>query len=148
MTQKYEILILSVPEITQDESKQIENEVDRVVASAKASIISLERWGKYKLVYPVRGNEYGVYFLVRYEVAKEGATALNLALRDLCAVKLNSIVMRHIVSRIEAGVPLAYQRPKSLEEMPTSRDMSSFLKENQMEGLLYSVDADGEEATK
>src|SRR5690348_13887585 len=106
MTQKYEILILTVPEITQDESKQIENEVDRVVAAAKASIISLERWGKYKLVYPVRGNDYGVYFLIRYEVAKENATALNKELRDLCAVKLNTIVMRHIVSRIEHGVPL------------------------------------------
>lgn len=146
MTHKYEVLVLTVPEITQDEIKQIENDVERVVNGIKGSVISFERWGKFKLVYPVRGNDYGVYFLVRFEIPSTGSGEAVKSVRDLFMVKLNTIVMRHMISRLEDGRPLTYQRPKSLEEMPTSRDMSSFLKENQMEGLLYSVDSerDGE----
>ena len=134
MSQRYEVLILTVPEITQDEIKQLEVELDKLVISTKGSIISFERWGKYKLTYPIRHNEYGVYFLLRFETPE----VLTKQIDELFKIKLNSFVMRHIVTALK-GDSLLYQRPKSLEEAPTSRDMSSFLKENKMEGLLSSV---------
>jgi small subunit ribosomal protein S6 len=135
MNYRYEVLILTVPEITQDETKQLESEFDRFVTKSKGSVLSFERWGKFKLTYPIRGNDYGVYFLIRFELP---ATDLK-ELTNLFTIKFHTIVMRHLVSRL-LGESLAYQRPKSLEETPTSRDMDSFLKENQMEGLLSSVD--------
>ncbi len=134
MSQRYEVLILTVPEITQDEIKQLEVELDKLVISTKGSIISFERWGKYKLTYPIRHNEYGVYFLLRFETPE----VLTKQIDELFKIKLNSFVMRHIVTALK-GDSLLYQRPISLEEAPTSRDMSSFLKENKMEGLLSSV---------
>lgn len=135
MTQRYEVLVLTVPEITQDETKQLETELDRLISKAKGAVLSFERWGKFKLTYPVRGNTYGVYFLARFE-----ANALVLSEIDqLFKIKLHTFVMRHLTSRVK-GDSLEYQRPKSLEETPTSRDMDTFLKENKMEGLLSSVD--------
>ena len=50
--------------------------------------------------------------------------------------------MRHMVSRLDANASAEYQRPKSLEEAPASRDMDSFLKENKMEGLLARDSSD------
>ena len=135
MSQHYEVLILTVPEITQDESKQLETELDKLVTGNKGSVLSFERWGKYKLTYPIRHNEYGVYFLIRYEAPE----VLTKKVDELFRIKLNNFVVRHVVTALK-GDSLEYQRPKSLEEAPTSRDMSSFLKENKMEGLLSSVD--------
>ncbi len=135
MSQRYEVLILTVPEITQDESKQLETELDKLITENKGSVLSFEKWGKYKLTYPIRHNEYGVYFLIRYEAPE----VLTKKVDELFRIKLNNFVMRHVVTALK-GDSLEYQRPKSLEEAPTSRDMSSFLKENKMEGLLSSVD--------
>ena len=138
MADLYEALILAVPEITQDETKHIENELDRVVNKTKGKIISFERWGKYKLFYTIRKNDYGVYFLVRFEAPDH---ALLKDIQELFRVKLHDVVMRHMITCVEPGA-VEYQRPKSLEETPTSRDMDTFLKENEMEELLSSVDSD------
>jgi small subunit ribosomal protein S6 len=135
MNKRYEALMLTVPEITQDEAKQLEKELDKMITSHKGSIISFERWGKYKLTYPIQRNHYGVYFLIRFESPEPITTQLN----ELFRIKLNNFVMRHVISALK-GDSLEYQRPKSLEEVPASRDMDTFLKENKMEGLLSSVD--------
>lgn len=136
--QRYEVLTLTVPEITKDELKQMENQLDKLITSAKGSTLSFEKWGKFKLTYPVRGNEYGVYCLMRFEAPG----SLIKEMREFFAVKLHDIAMRYVIARVE-GDSLVYQRPKSLEEATTSRDVDTFLKENQMGGLLSSMDEKG-----
>lgn len=139
MVRRYEALVLTVPEITEDESKALESNVDRVVKAAKGSVISFERWGKYKLCYPVRRNEYGIYYLVRFETED---TAVLEEIRSLFAVKFNDFVMRHTVAALDPKQPLTYQKPPSLEDAP-ARDVNTFLKENKMEGLMSDVDGHG-----
>ena len=136
---RYETLVLTVPEITGDEAKHIEKELAQLVEKAKGALISFDRWGKYRLAYPVKKNEYGVYFLARFET--EGASALPKEVANLCKVKLNTVVMRDLTSRLADDESLVYQRPPSLEDTPT-RDVRTFLRENKMEGLLSTVDAD------
>lgn len=135
MLRRYETLMLTVPEITQDETKKLEKEFDRIVAEVKGTTLSFERWGKYHLAYPVQKNEYGVYFLVRYEVP-EGTTVQD-EIKSLFTIKVNTFVMRSVTTLLDPKAPLAYQRPKSLEESPGTRgDVKDFLKEHKMEGLL------------
>ncbi len=136
--QRYEALVLTVPEITNDELKQMESQLDRLVTDTEGVTLSFERWGKFKLTYPVRGNEYGVYCLMRFE----GPSSLINDMRDFFAVKLHNLTMRHVIARVKSD-SLAYQRPKSLEEASTSRDVDTFLKENQMGGLLSSMGEKG-----
>ncbi len=133
---RYEVLLLTVPEITLDESKDLEKQLSKLIENQKGSFISFERWGKYKLVYPVKKNDYGVYYLFRFEMPR--GTELIQNIQTLFKLKLNNIVMRSMFSRIDEKASLIYQRPKSLEEVPT-RDVEAFLKENKMEGLLSSV---------
>lgn len=138
MTYRYEALMLAVPEITQDEIKTLESEIERIVSAHKGSVVAFDRWGKYRLSYPVRKNEYGVYCLARFEFQKEPKESLA-DLTALFDVKLHDTIMRSIISRLDLDLPLTYQRPKSLEETP-ARDVNTFLKENKMEGLLSSVE--------
>jgi small subunit ribosomal protein S6 len=128
---RYEALMLTVPEITADEAKSIEQQFDRLVADKKGSMISFEKWGKYRLAYPVKKNEYGIYFLARFETAQP---ELVNEVNTLLEVKLHELIMRSMMTKLGTNQSLAYQRPQSLEETPT-REVGSFLKESRMEDV-------------
>lgn len=123
---RYEALMLTVPEITADETKSIEQEFDRLVADKKGSMVSFERWGKYRLAYPIKKNDYGVYFLARFETAQP---ELVDNVKTLLDVKMHEVVMRSMISALDPHESLAYQRPQSLEEAP-AREVGSFMKDN------------------
>lgn len=115
---RYETLILAVPEITNDEAATIEKTLAAAISQAQGNVISFERWGKFKLAYQINKNDYGVYYLVRYEVSNENKTALANQIQELFAVRLNTLVMRHMTSVLDARKGLEYTRPQSLEEAP------------------------------
>jgi ribosomal protein S6 len=123
---QYEALLLTVPEITGDEVKHLETQLDKAVKAATGSTISFERWGKYKLAYDINKNEYGVFFLTRFE-APLGTPIVN-DLKTLFKVKLHNVIMRDMVSALDPKRPLTYQKPRSLEEAPT-REAESFSKD-------------------
>lgn len=133
---RYETLLLAIPEITADESSALESHIEKTIKDNGGSLISLDRWGKYRLAYPIEKNEYGVYFLVRFETNQTG-NALLEALRILFAVRYSELVMRHVIAKLKPHQSLEYQRPESLEDAP-GRSVDTFLKENKMTGLLHS----------
>ncbi len=134
---RYETLLLTVPELTADEAATLEKQFEKTLVENKASLISFERWGKYKLSYPVQANEYGIYFLTRFEIPNEQGDAIIKSLHTLLSVKHNELVMRHMTCHLNPHAPLSYHRPESLEEVPT-RDVETFLKESKMTGLLHN----------
>lgn len=116
---RYEALILAVPEITADETSMLESQLHSTISHVKGEVLSFERWGKYKLAYQVRKNDYGVYFLARFDLpCSEKVSASLEEVRHLLAVKYRDIVMRFVFSVLDPDAPLAYKRPESLEEMP------------------------------
>jgi len=130
---RYEMLFLTIPEITGDESDSIKSYFLKAVRSAQGEMLSFERWGKYRLAYPVNKNDYGVYFLARFEVALENRDALLKDIRASYIFKFNNLIVKNMINRLQ-GTSLEYKRPESLEDTPT--DVDSFLKKNDMEGLL------------
>jgi small subunit ribosomal protein S6 len=114
---RYEILMLTIPEVTEDEIKSIESQLQGILRGAKGALVSFERWGKYKLCYPVKKNEYGVYFLVRYELPGESIEVLN-EIKALINVKFYDLIMRSMITVLDPKQSLVYQRPTSLEETP------------------------------
>lgn len=132
---RYETLFLTVPEITTDEASSIEKQLDQLVQAAKGNVISFERWGKYKLAYPVRKYEYGVYFLIRFEVPEEGKGKLLESIKSLFLIKIFDLVMRFTTQKLSQEGSIEYKRPESLEEAP-ARDVDTFLRENKMTGLM------------
>lgn len=131
---RYEVLFLAAPEITKDESENIKTHFSKTIRSHKGDMISFERWGKYRLAYPVNHNEYGVYFLTRFDVETAEKNKLIAALKEAFVFKFNTIVMKNHFERLDASGSLEYRRPESLEDSP--QDVDSFLKKNDMEGLI------------
>lgn len=113
---RYEVLMLTVPEITQDEAKGLEKQLADVVTKDQGSLLSFERWGKYRLPYPVKKNAYGVYFLARFSTEKTELTPE--AIKTMFAIRFDALVMRHVITVLDANASLEYQRPRSLEETP------------------------------
>lgn len=134
---RYEALVLTVPTITQDETRTLESHLERVVKENKGSMISFEKWGKYRLAYPVNKNDYGVYFLARFETEK--ANQIVNDVKTLMAVKLESLVMRDIVTALEPKQTLEYHRPQSLEETP-AREMGGFMQDRR-DGQSFDAQA-------
>lgn len=132
---RYEVLMLTVPQITADETTGLESQFEALVKEHKGKVLSFERWGKYRLAYPVQNNDYGVYFLARFEAGLQDYGALVDALRVFLMVKNEELVMRHMIARLGAHASLAYQRPESLEEAP-ARDSDAFFKEHKMTGFM------------
>src|SRR5204862_5194368 len=126
MMRQYEALLLTVPEITGDEIKNLETQFDKTIKSGTGSIISFERWGKYKLAYEINKNDYGVFFLTRFELPT-GTKAIE-DMKHLLKVKFHNVVMRNMISVLDPKHPLHYQRPRSLEEA-TFRE-AEFSKDN------------------
>jgi small subunit ribosomal protein S6 len=131
---RYEVLFLTVPEITKDESEAIRAHFSKVIRAHKGNLLSFDRWGKYRLAYPVNHNDYGVYFLTRFEVDGENKEALLESIKEIFVFKFNTLIPKHIVVRLDAQAPAEYKRPASLEDNP--QDIDSFLKRNEMEGLI------------
>jgi len=135
---RYEILILASPDITSDETTGLEGEVTKLIRKNKGELISFERWGKLSLAYPIQKNDYGVYFLGRFDIEEGQSNTFFDECRMLFTVKLPNVVMRYLPTRLDINDTLEYQRPDSLEDTPT-RDVDTFLRENKMVGLISSA---------
>ncbi len=138
MMRQYEALLLTVPEITGDEVKHLESQLDKAVKAGSGSTISFERWGKYKLAYEVNKSDYGVFFLTRFEVPQ--GTKLLEDMKHLFKVKLNNVVMRDMISVLDPKRPLTYQRPRSLEEAPMREE--GFSKDGKAPSFFAADDRD------
>lgn len=115
---RYETLFLTIPELTNDEFNTLESGVNTAIQDAKGALISFERWGKYRLSYPVKKHEYGIYGLVRFEVDSASKTALLNELKTLLSIKFGDTVMRTLTISLSPQQSLVYHRPESLEETP------------------------------
>src|SRR5437016_1847713 len=103
MLRQYEALLLTVPEITGDEAKHLETQIDKAIKTGTGSTISFERWGKYKLAYEINKNDYGIFFLARFELPQGTKTVADL--KTLLKVKLNNVVMRDMISVLDPKHP-------------------------------------------
>ena len=131
--QRYELLILTVPEITNDEATDLEKTIEKKLQEHKATLVLYDRWGKFLLAYPIKRNEYGVYFLARFDAPENKKQTIITELKELFDLKYNLLVMRSVTSHIANDAPLSYKRPQSLEETP--KDVDRFLKDNKMAGI-------------
>ncbi len=141
MNNRYEVLFLTVPEITTDEAKNVEKQFDKAVTDAKGTVISYERWGKYRLAYPIRNYDYGIYYLIRFEVDDAHKDAVLSALKTNFSVKYVDLIMRHMTTLLAPHASLEYKRPESLEEAP-SKDIDTFVRESKQ---ILATHPEGEE---
>ena len=132
---RYEMLLLTIPGITEDEMATFEKHYEKLVKESKGSVISFEKWGKCRLAYPVNKHDYGIYFLTRFEM--EAPQVFFKEMKLALDVKYHELIMRHTTVKLDPKQSLTYERPDTVESIQT-RNVDQFLKDNKMEGLLSS----------
>jgi small subunit ribosomal protein S6 len=136
---RYETLMLVSTDVTDDELTLIEKNFDLISSNAKGKVSRFDKWGKYRLAYPVNKSAYGVYVLVRFELPKETAPKALPEIETLLKIKCSEIVWRHVTTALRADAPQTYHKPEPVDVARTS-NLDSLLKENKMGNLLDSVD--------
>lgn len=130
---KYEFLMLANPGITGDETSGLEQNFERLLKQFKGSFVSFDRWGKCRLAYQVKNQDYGVYYMARFEMNAPQEFLKEMKL--LLDVKYNALIVRTATVKIDSKKSYSDFRPESVEDIPT-RNVDQFLRENKMEGLI------------
>lgn len=142
LLQHYELLLLAKTEITDDEQSMVKKEIENLVTACSGTVDQFDRWGKYRLSYPVQKSDYGIYILVRYSLPKsKAATELNDALITLLKIKCNDFVMRSAIVRLDGKPSTTYEKPEALDAAGRTANVDSLIRENNIDTLLSSVDA-------
>jgi ribosomal protein S6 len=113
---RYETLILAHPDLKKDDEQKIEKLFEELTSNKDCELISFERWGKYSLTYPVRKEDYGIYFLVRYSLPKDLANKYLHEVHDFFKIRCSETVMRYVHKALAEGASLEYQKPLSMDE--------------------------------
>lgn len=136
---RYETLMLVSTDVTDDELTLIEKNFDLISSNAKGKVSRFDKWGKYRLAYPVKKSAYGIYVLVRFELPSETAAKALPEIETLLKIKCSEIVWRHVTVALRPDAPQTYHKPEPVDVARTS-NIDSLLKENKMGNLLDSVD--------
>ncbi len=120
----YETLMLLPVSATTNEIALIEKQFKSLTKAAGGSVTVFDKWGRYRLAYPINKQEYGVYVLARYEV--EEATVFFQKLETFLKVKCVDSVMRYVHVALSAEAFAApYIKPEAMEGATQSRDRRS-----------------------
>ncbi|MBT3827813.1 30S ribosomal protein S6 [bacterium] len=135
---RYETLFLSVPEITTAEQEKLERDFAALIETKQGKVKSFDRWGKYLLAYPVRKNDYGVYYLARFDIDSEYEGNIHTDITTYFKLRYSELVMRLMTSSLDEDAPSEYKRPQSLDESIEGGGVDKFIKDNKMDDILKS----------
>jgi|WetSurMetagenome_2_1015567.scaffolds.fasta_scaffold87429_3 small subunit ribosomal protein S6 len=138
---RYETLLLARTEMSDDDITMIERQLDTIVSDAKGKLDLFDKWGKYKLAYPIKRDTHGIFILARYQVPAEQAAKALKEFDLFLKIKCSESVLRHANVRLQKDTPLTYLKPEPMDISRTGGSLDSFFKENKIENLLSSVDA-------
>lgn len=141
----YETLMLVRTEITGDEISALESLIEKTVSGKNGKMVLFDKWGKYKLSFPVKKNLYGIYILARYQVPNDVLTAFFADFDLIFKIKFNEVVMRHVTVKLSGDMSTLYKRPEPIGSSHGTSNLDSFIKENKMKGLIETpVEEDGD----
>ena len=110
----YETLMLLPVTATTNEIVLIEKQLKTLVKTAGGNVGTFDKWGRYKLAYPIAKQEYGVYILARYEVAE--VQTFFQKLETFLKVKCVESVMRYVhVNLTATQYAEPYIKPEAME---------------------------------
>lgn len=92
---KYEAMFIIKPDLSEEEKKNVFKQIAEVVAKNNGSVSSGSVWSeKRRLVFPLKKQQDGVYYLLNFQLPPQAVGQLNQA------YKLNENVLRVLISRL------------------------------------------------
>ena len=91
MQRSYESVVVIDSSLGDQEIEQQIEKITAMVSEGKGEVKEIQRWGRRKIAYEIRGKSEGYYTMLRFAAAPELIEALERAFR------LNESVLRHMV---------------------------------------------------
>jgi small subunit ribosomal protein S6 len=64
---KYETIFIINPNIESENVERIIEDVQNLITGSEGEVIKVDKWGKKRLAYEVKGNRDGFYVLINFE---------------------------------------------------------------------------------
>ncbi|HEV2403196.1 MAG TPA: 30S ribosomal protein S6 [Candidatus Saccharimonadales bacterium] len=91
---QYEVAVLYHPDLEIDLEKT-SAKVEKIFTAAGGKVIHTDNWGKRKLAYPIKKNDYAVYVFYTVELKPEVTSKIEGALN------ISSEVIRYLITRVD-----------------------------------------------
>lgn len=88
---KYELVVIVAPNLTEEEVKATEEKVKTVITDNSGVIDNVDDWGKRRLAYEINDFNEGFYYLVNFSSNPELPKELDRILR------ISDNVIRHMI---------------------------------------------------
>ena len=103
---EYELLYVISPRLSAEDAEDTVGRIGALIEDAGGSISMVDRWGRRRLAYPIRGHYEGSYVLTHLRMPGERAAEFERALH------INEGILRHLLVR---GVIPGYEGPPEQE---------------------------------
>jgi small subunit ribosomal protein S6 len=91
---KYEAMFIIKPDITEEDRKALFVQIQEAVAKNNGQITNAAIWSeKRKLIFPIKKQQEGIYYLVNFDAPSEAITKLKYTF------KLNEQILRVLILR-------------------------------------------------
>lgn len=77
----YEIIVIAVPEITEDEVTTITNKLTETITQLQGKVVKVEKWGKRKLSHKIKKNQKGYYVIFYFMALPQAIKEIERILR-------------------------------------------------------------------
>ncbi|MCX7911779.1 MAG: 30S ribosomal protein S6 [Dehalococcoidales bacterium] len=93
---EYELVYILTPELADEALEARINSISQAITSRGGSIVSVDKWGKKKLAYPIKRHLEGHYVLTRFKLGPARCRELEANLR------ISEEVLRYLLIKIES----------------------------------------------
>lgn len=107
----YETIFIIRPEAQEEEIEATVTQVTTTITDGQGKVDKIERWGKRKLAYRVKGHREGHYILVQYSLESEVGLSKEIERR----LKVTDSVIKYLTVRIDEDL-------KRLEKLRAARE--------------------------
>lgn len=136
-TGHYEILFIIPNKFTEDEGKKVITKVEKMIESEGGKITFSEYWGKKRLAYKIKHNEYGYYALYEFDLERTNLAKIDKDLRLSTEILRHQIVLKKVKSeeeiKREAEIRAKIDSKKSVEDKKLADKKEKIAKETSKE---------------
>ena len=93
--QKYELMVMIVPQASEGDNKKVTSEVEKILKSHNALNINIDFWGERELAYKIEKFDKAVYSVFNFEMKTSDVKNISKNLN------LVDNVIRYLLTKVE-----------------------------------------------
>jgi small subunit ribosomal protein S6 len=129
----YEMLYIVSNKYAEDEANGVGDKIKNIITDKGGVITHTENWGKKKLAYKIKSNNYGYYQLAEFDLEKDKLVEVEKLIR------LSSDILRHQVVKKRIKTAEEIERDKKIAEKIAAKNIEEKEEEEKTEEKKIEV---------